>query len=53
MGRGRPRNVEKLIADAQKRQVENAVVAFIKGIRAKNKAIRDANNGTRKGKHRQ
>lgn len=44
-----PKNVKKLIADAQERRVENAVVAYVKRVIASDQARRDGNGGgTRK-----
>jgi hypothetical protein len=40
----KPKAVEQLIADAQQRQADNAVIAFIKGIRAEI-AARNASHG--------
>ena len=43
--RRKPKAVLKLIADAQERQVENAVVAWIKGVIKSDQARRDGNGG--------
>jgi hypothetical protein len=44
-----PKAVKKLIADAQQRQVDSAVIRFVKGVIKSEKARRDSSGGgTRK-----
>lgn len=48
----KPKAVLKLIADAKERQVENAVVAWVKGVIKSDEARRKNNGGGTRGSAR-